>query len=37
MIACGICLFSISQILTVVCTCAYPVTYVATKMFNKIK
>jgi hypothetical protein len=35
MIACGQCLFSISQILTVVCTCAYPITYIANKVLRK--
>jgi hypothetical protein len=34
-LACGQCLFSISQILAVVCTCAYPITYIANKILNK--
>jgi len=34
-LACGQCLFSISQILTIVCTCVYPITYVAKKILDR--
>ena len=37
MIACGLCLFTISQFLTIVFTCVYPITYITTKIANKIK
>jgi hypothetical protein len=37
MIACGVCLFTISNILAVVATCVYPITYVITKIFNKVR
>jgi hypothetical protein len=37
MLACGQCLFSISHVLAIACTSVYPITYVTTKLINKIK
>jgi len=37
MLGCGQCLFGISQVLAIACTCVYPITYVTTKLINKIK